>query len=100
MRFLAMALALALGALIAWVDSGPNWDDAGITALALFAVCGAFGYASPRRPWRWALAVGLWVPLLGIWRARSFGSSLALLVALAGAYAGMAVRRMLAPPRG
>jgi hypothetical protein len=43
----------------------------------------------------WALAIGLWVPLLEIAWAGNFGSLVALRVAFAGAYAGMAFRTMV-----
>jgi hypothetical protein len=89
--------ALGLGLLIAYVDSRPNWDDTGITALALFAGCALWGFLGPNRPWLWALAIGLWVPAFGIASAGNYGSLLALLVAFAGAYAGMAVRKAHLP---
>ena len=31
-----LPIAIGLGLLIAYVDSRPNWDDTGLTALALF----------------------------------------------------------------
>ncbi len=92
----AMLLAaLALGLLIAYADTRPNWDDTGVTALALVAGCGLWGFLGPGRPWLWALATGLWTPALGIALAHNYGSLLALPIAFAGAYAGMALRRTL-----
>lgn len=64
-RFL-MPLALVLGLLIALVDSSPGWDDTAITASALVITCGLLGAVHPVRAWQWALAVGLWIPTLGI----------------------------------
>jgi hypothetical protein len=90
-------LALSSGALIAYLDSRPGWDDTGVTALALLLSCGLLGAAGPRRTWAWALAVGLWVPALGITLSGNFGSLLALPFAFAGAYAGAALRRGLLP---
>jgi len=94
-----LPIALLIGLLIAYVDSRPNWDDAGITALALLVSAGVFGLLSPDRPWMWALAVGLWIPLYGIASTRNFGSLLALVFAFVGAYAGMAIRRSLVTAR-
>jgi hypothetical protein len=91
-------LAVGMGLLIAWIDSRPNWDDAGITAGLLVLTGAVFGALRPARPWLWGLAVGVWVPLFGIVRHRNFGSLLALGAALVGAYAGTLVRRVLAPP--
>lgn len=88
-----MPLALVLGLLIALVDSSPNWDDTGITAMALVITCGLLGAAYPARAWQWGLAVGLWVPALGIALHQNYGSWVALVVALAGAYAGGLVGR-------
>jgi hypothetical protein len=96
---LLLALALVCGALITYVDSRPGWDDTGIMALAILIVCGSLGCLRPQRPWVWALAVGLWIPLLGIVRTHNYGSVLALLIAFAGAYGGMAIRNVVAPAR-
>jgi hypothetical protein len=46
---LLMPVALVLGLLIALVDSGPNWENTGITAAAVFGSCGALGAIHPRR---------------------------------------------------
>ena len=97
MQKILLAIALAVGGLIAYIDSRPNWDDTGVTAAAIFLVCGVLGAAGPSRPWLWALAVGLWVPVLGITMTRNYGSLLALAFAFAGAYAGMAIRRIILP---
>ena len=86
-------LATGLGACIAYVDSRPTWDDSGVTAGAVFLVAAAFGFASPRWPWVWAIALGVWIPLLGILGAGNYGSLLALLFAFAGAYGGMLLRK-------
>ena len=90
--------AIVLGLLIAWVDSRPTWDDAGITAGALFLTAAFFGALRPFHAAVWALAVGVWVPLFGIVLRHNFGSLLALAVALFGAYAGAIARRFVAPP--
>ena len=91
-------LAVAGGLVIAWVDSRPTWDDAGITAGMLFLTAALFGALHPPRAPVWALAVGVWVPLAGIVLHHNFGSLLALGVAFFGAYAGALARRALAFP--
>jgi hypothetical protein len=97
--FLSMIiLAVTAGLVIAWVDSRPTWDDAGITAGMLFLMAALFGALRPARAPVWALAVGVWVPLLGIVLHHNFGSLLALGVAFFGAYAGALARRALALP--
>jgi hypothetical protein len=97
MNKVLFVVAFCLGGLIAYVDSRPNWDDAGITALAIVVGCGLLGVAGPRRPWLWALTVGSWIPVLGILLAGNYGTLLTLPFAFGGAYAGMAVRRGLLP---
>lgn len=92
--------AIAIGLAIAWVDSRPHWDDAGITAGLLLLSAGLLGVAGPKRPWLWALGVGIWIPAALIARTPTLGNVLGSFVILAfpmaGAYAGMAVRRMSA----
>lgn len=87
-----MPVALVIGLLIALVDSSPGWDDTGITATAIFASCGFLGALHPAHAWQWALALGLWIPALGVAHA-NYGSMLAMAFALAGAYSGKLVRR-------
>src|SRR5881275_3135899 len=83
--------ALILGALIAWVDSRPTWDDTGITAGVLLLVSAGFGALRPRFAWLWALALGAWIPIVGIVSTRNFGSILALGITFIGAYLGVAI---------
>lgn len=97
MQKIMLMFALAAGGLITYVDSRPGWDDTGVTAFAILAVCGVLGLVGPKRPWLWAIAVGVWIPLLGIAVTHNYGSVLALLIAFAGAYAGMAIRNAVAP---
>lgn len=91
---IVLALAVVLGLLIAWADNRPGWDDTGLTAGAVFVAAAVCGLARPRRAWLWALAVGAWIPLIGIVAHGNVGSLLALGVAFAGAYAGALIRRL------
>jgi len=95
---LLLAFALALGPAIAWVDSRPNWDDTGITAGVVFLVAALFGAISPRRAWLWALAIGGWIPVLGIASHRNYGTLIALAPAFIGAYIGAFLRSLVLPP--
>jgi hypothetical protein len=97
-RLALLALAAAMGLAIAWVDSRPNWDDTGITAGALLLTSAVFGAASPRSPWQWALAIGLWIPAMGILRQGNFSTLLVLVFTFAGAYLGALLRKTVAPP--
>jgi hypothetical protein len=93
MRLILRPIAVGVGALIAYVDSRPTWDDAGVTAGAIFLACGALGAAAPSRAWVWALAVGAWIPAAAIARHHDFRMMVVLGIAFAGAYAGAGVRK-------
>ena len=90
-----LILALVLGLLITWVDSRPGWDDTGISAGMIFGVTAVLGAVMPERAWLWALAVGVWIPLLGITVHHNTGTLLALVIAFAGAYAGALGRKAM-----
>jgi hypothetical protein len=90
-KALLLMFAVGCGSVIAYVDSRPNWDDTGITAMAILLTSGAFAFAAPNRWWLWAIAVGLWIPLVQIAQTQNYGSLLTLLVALVGAVLGMLV---------
>lgn len=94
---LVLLCGVAGGIALAFIDSRPSWDDTGVTAGALLVVAFLLGALEPRRPWAAALAVGIWIPLLGIAGSRNYGSLLALAVAFAGAYAGSLLRRIILP---
>ena len=94
-----LAAAIVIGVVIAYVDSRPSWDDAGVTAFSMLLVAGVFALLVPRRPWRWALAVGIWIPIYAFVRApaaKTFAMLIVLIFPFAGAYAGMAIRRLIA----
>jgi hypothetical protein len=58
-------LGVLSGLLVAWLDVRAPWgdDSAKVVLLLWVAVTGPLGYLRPRRPWRWALVVGPWLPL-------------------------------------
>jgi len=59
-EFIVAAIAVAVGVGIAWVDTRPTWDDAGITAGALLLTAGFAAGAGLR--W-WGAAVGVATPI-------------------------------------
>jgi hypothetical protein len=62
----AAALAVAAGLLVAVFDvAAPFGDDTAKGTLFLWVVaCGSLGLLLPRRPWRWALLVAPWLPVV------------------------------------
>lgn len=92
--------AIILGLAIMWVDSSPGWDDTGIIAEVILLTCALFAGVSPARAWHWALAVGVWIPLHGLFGTHNYGSLLALVPAFLGAYLGAGIRWIMFPPPG
>jgi hypothetical protein len=93
-------LAAAFGALAGWLDI--KVGDLLLTALVVLVANMLLGFLSPRKPWRWVLLVGIFVPLVE-WlayffvsqkpeRAQIYESFLAFVPGIAGAY-GAAVGR-------
>ncbi|MDQ3834866.1 MAG: hypothetical protein M3315_14850, partial [Actinomycetota bacterium] len=65
----------------------------GVSAAVIFASYGILGALYPAQAWQWALAVGLWIPALGIALHKNYESWAGLAVAFVGTYAGTLVRR-------
>jgi hypothetical protein len=107
-----LATALGLGA--AGADlAGPFGDDtAPFTAALWFGFAGLLGIVRPSQPWRWAVVVGVWLPLAHL-ALRACGRPapvhpdtlstillllpVALAVCLIGSYAGAFLRRASSP---
>jgi len=92
---LSVLFACVFGIGIAWIDSQPNWDDSGISAFMVLLVSMLAAYMAKRKPWLIALAVGIWLPIYGIIFTQNFGSLLALLPAIIGAYTGWWIEKIL-----
>jgi zinc transporter ZupT len=89
-------LAAMMGALAGWLDI--KVGDLLLTAMVVLAANILLGILSPRRPWRWVVLVGVFVPVVE-WlayfflsqkpeRAQIYESLLAFLPGIAGAYGG------------
>jgi ABC-type multidrug transport system permease subunit len=80
-------------------------DDLLFTALLVLASCMLLGALRPGWPWRWVVVVGAFVPLTEFvaylvltvkpTRAQVFGSFLAFLPGIAGAYGGSLMRGVI-----
>jgi TctA family transporter len=96
-------LAALAGAGIGWADVAIN--DLLFTALLVLMACMALGLLRPRWPWRWVVVVGIFIPLAELaayllftmkpTRAQIYGSFLAFLPGIAGAYGGAVMRRVV-----
>ena len=98
-------LALFLGFLAGFLDS--NSDDPQFAVLLLLVFGFFLGFAQSERPWRWALMLGMWVPVFQFFRVaiENTGTQLVLEVvfslavfvpAFLGTYWGSAVRLAVA----
>ncbi len=93
---IALVPAAALVGLgVAYVDSRPTWDDTGITAGVLLIAAAAAAALAGRRPWLWALLVGVWTPAVEIALSHQFASLAALAFAAVGAAVGYGGLRAL-----
>jgi hypothetical protein len=73
----------------------PKFDDTGILAFGILLFSGLLGLLGARRPWLLGLAVGIWIPLHDIPLSGNYGTLLALLFALLGAYLGWGLNRLI-----
>jgi ABC-type multidrug transport system permease subunit len=95
-------LAALCGVGTGWADVMVN--DLLLTALLVVSSCLLLGILRPRWPWRWVLSVGIFVPLTEFAaylllavkpsRAQVYGSFLAFLPGIAGAYGGSVMRKV------
>ena len=90
-RILLLA-AVLLGWLITYVDTRPTWDDTGITVFALLIGSGMIGLLAERRPWLFALAVGVWLPAWYIVTTHNLSMLIVLAFPFVGVYLGWALR--------
>jgi TctA family transporter len=96
--FYLLAALCGIGA--GWADVAIN--DLLFTALLVLSSCMMLGLLRPRWPWRWVVMVGIFVPLTELaayvvltvkpTRAQVYGSFLAFLPGIAGAYGGSLMR--------
>jgi hypothetical protein len=96
-------LAVLSGVAAGWVNI--KVGDLLLTAMMVLAANMLLGVLSPRRPWRWVVLVGVFVPLVE-WlaffylsekpsRAQIYESFLAFMPGVAGAYGGAIGRGVL-----
>ena len=92
-----LAGALACGALLAWMDSSPGWDDTGITVGLVLLGSAAFGALRPSWAWAAALAIGGWIPIVEIPGTGNLGVARRGGGRRGGAFGGALARRLLSP---
>jgi len=89
--------------LAALAGIGTGWADIKVgdllfTALLVLASCMVLGFVRPRRPWRWVVTIGIFIPIMEWFayfvftqkpdRAQIYESFLAFMPGIAGAYGG------------
>jgi hypothetical protein len=96
-------LAASLGVAAGWLDI--KVGDLLLTAMVVLSANMVLGFLRPRRPWRWVVLVGVFVPIVE-WlayfflrekpfRAQVYESFLAFLPGIAGAYGGSVGRNVM-----
>jgi MFS-type transporter involved in bile tolerance (Atg22 family) len=89
-------MAAIFGAGSGWIDI--KIGDLLLTAMVVLAACMILGFISPRKPWRWVLLIGIFIPAVE-WlayyflsqkpdRAQIYESFLAFMPGIAGAFGG------------
>lgn len=92
--FIAPIIGLVAGLGIGYVDSRPTWDDAGITAGAVFLTSLVLGALEPRLFWLSGLAVGLPVFAFSALLNANYGAVAAVVVSLIGSAIGGLLGRL------
>ncbi len=102
---LCLALAIMGGFLAGAVDFNNDEPQAAVIVIVVFT--GLLGLIQPRKAWRWALVVGLGVPIVYViatalgYHAKSVGepgwyaSLIALIPAFISTYCGVLVRKAI-----
>jgi hypothetical protein len=96
-------LAVMFGTLAGWLDI--KVGDLLLTAIAVLMANMLLGILRPRKPWRWVVLVGVFVPIIE-WlayyflsqkpeRAQIYESFLAFVPGIAGAFGGSAGRNVV-----
>jgi hypothetical protein len=99
LRFGALVtIAVGLGLAIALIDSGPGWDDTGVTAVMLVGASALVAGTDGRRPSLWALLVGLPLPLIEVPASATTTPVVALAFTAIGAILGVLIRRAVRGP--
>jgi hypothetical protein len=100
-----LAIALIGAAMAGAVDF--NNDEPQAAVIVIIAFAGLLGFIQPRKAWRWALIVGLGVPIVYLiatalgYQSRSvpepgwYASLIALIPAFISTYCGVLLRRAI-----
>jgi hypothetical protein len=93
--WLMLILAVTAGCIIGWIDSGPRWNDTGITIGMIVLSSMAFGIMAKRRVWLYALVIGLLVTSFNFILHNNLQSAMSIAFALAGAYSGVIIKKLI-----
>jgi hypothetical protein len=93
--WLLAATGLALGLVIAAIDSRPTWDDTGVTVGLLVVAAAAVAFVDRRRPWLWAVLVGAPLAMIEVPTTGSLAPLAGLAFAAVGAAVGWLLTRAI-----
>ena|ERR1035437_1216683 len=92
--WIMLVIAIGLGMVINFIDSRPNWDDAGVTIAMILVTTACLGFVMPKRAWVWAISVGIWIPIWNIALFNKYSSSISIVIAFVGAYIGVLIYKL------
>lgn len=92
---LGMITTLAVGFIIAEIDTSKNWDDTAITATLVFLSGAILSLINQNKPWLRAILIALPIVLLNIFICGNYASIIALAIAFAGSYLGFFIRGLI-----
>ena len=81
--------------MIGFIDSGPHWDDTGVTFAMILVATAFLGFVIPRRAWIWAITIGIWTPIWNMYLYNNYSSSISIGIAIFGAYLGVLFHKLL-----
>ncbi len=96
---LTLLVSILMGLVIYWVNTLPNWDDAGIIATSIVLTSAVISYFYKTIPLVWGLAISCWIPVFGIIKTGDYKMLLILLFGLIGSLGGYFVRKLMIPAK-
>lgn len=94
-----LIIAILCGLIIAWIDSRPNWDDAGIIATLIVIIAGLISYFYKTKPIVWGLAVSCWIPVFGIIKSSDYSLLIIIIFGIIGAFLGFFISKLTSPTK-
>lgn len=93
--WISIILALAIGLIIGWIDTRPNWDDTGITVGLIFITSFLLGLITKRNVWLIAIIIGLCITSINFILNSNLQTAISFVIAFLGAYLGVLLKYII-----